>query len=373
MIPVNIPEIRPEDIASVLDSLKDGWISGEGPVISAFESAVADSVSRSFGVAVSNGSDALDLAFKVLDLEPGDEVILPSFAIISCLAPILRMGLIPVFVDVDPRTWNLDVSRLEGAVSKRTKAILVVHTYGLSVDMDPVIEFAAEHGLKVIEDAAEVHGLFYKGRPCGSIGDISTFSFYANKNVTTGEGGMVLTDDPSLAERVRYFRNLTFRPDERFVHDELGWNMRLSSLQAALGIPQVKRVQESVLKRRQIADAYLSALNGVPGLAFQALEDKGERNGYWVVGMTLESHSRFGSAKEAMMALAEAGVGSRPFFFPLHKQPLLSKHSYEWRSAGSLEISEHLGRQGFYVPNGLGTSSEDLQTAVQITKSVLGN
>lgn len=373
MIPVNIPEIRPEDVSSVLAALNDGWISGEGPVVSAFESAVAESVSRRFGIAVSNGSDALDLAFRVLDLEPGDEVILPSFAIISCLAPILRMGLIPVFVDVDPKTWNLDVTRLEGAVSKKTKAILAVHTYGLAVDMDPVLEFATEHNLKIIEDSAEVHGQFYKGRPCGSIGDVSTFSFYANKNVTTGEGGMVLTDDPTLAERIRYFRNLTFRPEERFVHHELGWNMRLSSLQAALGIPQVKRVQEAVTKRRKIAEAYLSALENSPGLAFQALDAKGESNGYWVVGMTLESHPSFGSAKEAMTALAEAGVGSRPFFFPLHKQPLLAKHSYEWRCAGDLDVSEHLGKQGFYVPNGLGMSEEDLQSAVQITKSVLGN
>jgi len=370
LIPVNIPEITSEDIQAVQKALTDGWISGEGPIVSGFEDAVAASVGRKFGVAVSNGSDALDLAFEVLEIKSGDEVILPSFAIISCLAPLLRKGVVPVFVDVDPHTWNLDVSQLESAVTSRTRAILVVHTYGLAVEMDTILELAAKYDLKIVEDSAEAHGLSYKGRPCGSMGDISTFSFYANKNVTTGEGGMVLTDDENLAEKLKYFRNLTFRPHERFVHHDLGWNMRLSSLQAALGTSQVKRVARTVERRREIANAYLEALEGLSGLNFQARSDAGGDNGYWVFGITLENHSKFETAKEAMNALAEAGVGSRPFFFPLHRQPLLQK-DFEWVAHGSLKISEFLGQKGFYVPNGLGMSDEDLGEAVAITKRVL--
>ena len=370
MIPVNIPEITREDIESVQRALTDGWISGEGPIVSGFEDAVAASVGRKFGVAVSNGSDALDLAFEVLDIHAGDEVILPSFAIISCLAPLLRKGVVPVFVDAEPDTWNLDVSQLEGAITPRTKAILVVHTYGLAVEMDTILKLAAKYDLKIVEDSAEAHGLRYKSRQCGSMGDISTFSFYANKNVTTGEGGMVLTDDENLAEKLRYFRNLTFKPHERFVHHDLGWNMRLSSLQAALGTSQVKRVARTVERRREIANAYLDALEGVSGLNFQARSDTGGNNGYWVFGITLENHSKFETAKEAMNALAGAGVGSRPFFFPLHRQPLL-QNGYKWVAHGSLKISEFLGEKGFYVPNGLGMSNEDLEKAVTLTKRVL--
>lgn len=370
MIPVNIPEITPEDIESVQRALSDGWISGEGPIISEFENSMATSVGRKFGVAVSNGSDALELAFEVLDLQAGDEVILPSFAIISCLAPLLRKGVIPVFVDANPHTWNMDVGELEDAITPRTKAILVVHTYGLCVEMDTVLEIATRYDLKVVEDSAEAHGLTYKGRPCGSMGDVSTFSFYANKNVTTGEGGMVLTDDENVAEKLKYFRNLTFRPNERFVHHDLGWNMRLSSLQAALGISQVKRVARTVQRRREIANAYLASLDGFSGLNFQARSNAGGENGYWVFGITLNNHPKFANARDAIHALGEAGVGARPFFFPLHLQPLLKKN-FRWIGHGDLEVSEFLGEKGFYVPNGLGMSNDDLEKSIRITKSVL--
>jgi perosamine synthetase len=370
MIPVNIPRVTQGDIDSVVASLKDGWISGEGPVVSEFESIVARTAGRKFGVAVSNGSDALDLAFRAIDLKPGDEVILPSFTIISCLAPILRMGLVPVFIDADSETWNMDIKALPRALTKKTKAILAVHIYGLAADMDPILKFANEHNLLVIEDSAEAHGLFYKGRPCGSMGDVSTFSFYANKNVTTGEGGMVLTDNEDLADRLRFLRNLTFRAERRFVHDELGWNMRLSSLQAALGTSQVKRLSQSVHRRRHIAAAYREAMEGIPGIKFQALSSHGDENGYWVVGMTLEGHENFSHASEVMSALAQAGVGTRPFFYPLHKQPLLGS-GYEFKVIGDLAVSSHLGEKGFYVPNGLGMSDEQLAEAVAISHRVL--
>lgn len=372
MIPVNIPLVTVDDIRSVEEVLQNGWISGEGPIVRNFEEVVAESVGRKFGVAVSNGSDALELALEVLEIDEGDEVIIPSFAIISCLAPVLRKGAVPVFVDVHPKTWNVTAELIENAVTRRTKAILVIHTYGMSVEMDPILKLASKHNLRVIEDSAEAQGLTYKDRPCGSMGDVSTFSFYANKNVTTGEGGMVLTDDPRLDERLRELRNLAFLPERRFVHRRLGWNMRLSSLQAAIGISQLKRLDQSVARRREIAGAYLEALAGVEGLGFQATHDAGCVNGYWVVGLTLEKHPKFESAVDAMRALEKAGVGTRPFFFPLHRQPLLREVS-AWRTQGTLEVSEFLGEMGFYVPNGLGMSDVDLEKAVKLTLKVLGS
>ena len=369
MIPVNIPLITKQDRDAVNQALLDGWISGDGPVIQEFEEAVANQVGRKHGVAVSNGSDAIELALRVLDLKPGDEVILPTFTIISCLAPILRAGLVPVFVDAHSETWNMRTDQLKSALSNKTRAILVVHIYGIATDMSQVMSFAKAHDLKVIEDSAEAHGVFYKDKPCGSFGDVSTFSFYANKNVTTGEGGMVLTDDVKLAERLRYFRNLTFLDSRRFVHEDLGWNMRLSSLQAALGTSQANRVSETLSRRRVIADRYLEVLQGIQGLRFQASDFQGNRNGYWVFGVLLDSHPNFSSAQTAMTALASAGVGTRPFFFPLHKQPLINQHQH--RTVGECPVAEDLGENGFYLPNGLGMSDSDLDRAVLIAHEVL--
>lgn len=369
MIPVNIPLITEQDREAVNQALLDGWISGDGPIIQDFESTVASQVGRKHGVAVSNGSDAIELAIRVLDLKPGDEVILPSFTIISCLAPILRAGLVPVFLDADSETWNMRTDLLKDALSRRTRAILVVHIYGIATDMSQIMSFAEEHDLRVIEDSAEAHGVFFRDKPCGSFGELSTFSFYANKNVTTGEGGMVLTDDPKLAERLRYFRNLTFLTTRRFVHEDLGWNMRLSSIQAALGTSQTNRITESVERRRAIADRYLSALKGLEGLKFQADEYEGNRNGYWVFGALLESHKRFADAQSAMSALADAGVGTRPFFYPLHQQPLIGQ--YPHRLVGEYSVAENLGENGFYLPNGLGMSDSDLDRAVSIAHDIL--
>lgn len=371
MIPVNIPDIRVEDIDSVREAMEQGWISGEGPIVEKFESAFAEATGRKFGVAVSNGSDALELAFKVLELAKGDEVILPSFTIVSCLAPLLRLGLRPVFVDVDLGTWNATEEGIIDAITDRTRAILLVHTYGLTTNIRPVLNAARERGIAVIEDAAEAHGLEYDGQLCGSFGDISTFSFYANKNVTTGEGGMVLTDDPLLNEKLRYFRNLTFRADRRFVHDALGWNMRLSSLQAALGTSQIARIGENLSKRREIAGMYREGLLDLRGIRFQDQSTPHVLNGYWVFGVVLDNHHFMKDAAQAMDALQQNGVGTRPFFFPLHKQPFLQKDSFS--CAGLQTNAETLGNQGFYLPNGLGMGLEKVAEVIEIAKRVLAS
>src|SRR6185437_15595635 len=245
-IPVNQPLLDGNEKKYLSECIDTGWISSEGPFIKRFEDEFAARVGRKFGIAVCNGSVALDAAMAALDLKPGDEVIMPAFTIISCASAITRCGAVPVLVDADPLTWNMDVAQIAPRINSKTRAIMVVHIYGLPVDMDPVMELAARHGLRVIEDAAESHGQVYNGRPCGSFGDMSTFSFYPNKHITTGEGGMIVTDDEALAARCRSLRNLCFRPGQRFVHDELGWNFRMTNLQAAVGVAQLERLDEFV-------------------------------------------------------------------------------------------------------------------------------
>ncbi|HEX8968212.1 MAG TPA: DegT/DnrJ/EryC1/StrS family aminotransferase, partial [Chloroflexota bacterium] len=228
MIPVNEPLLTEADFASVNQALRSGWISGAGPHIDAFEAGWAAYCGRKHGIAVANGTVALQVAVSLLDLQPGDEVIMPTFTIISCALPVVLAGARPVLVDSDPRSWTMDTAQVGSKITSRTRAIMAVHIYGHPVDMDPLIELATQHRLDLIEDAAEAHGAEYRGRRIGGFGASSCFSFYANKLVTTGEGGMVLVDDDHLAERARRLRNLGFQSARRFLHAELGFNFRLT-------------------------------------------------------------------------------------------------------------------------------------------------
>ncbi len=362
-IPVNIPWVTEEDADYVRKAVSEGWISGEGKYVAEFEEAMATLCNRKHAIAVSNGSVAIDLVIEALGIGPGDEVILPSFAIISCMAQILRNRATPIFVDSLPDTWNMDVSQVESLISPKTKAIMAVHIYGLPVDMDPLLEIAGRHGIPVIEDAAESHGLRYKDRIAGSMGLVSTFSFYANKNITTGEGGMVLTDDQLLAGRVRGLRNLAFQPERRFIHSELGWNARLSSLQCALGTSQLKRAPEILERRKAIASLYNDAFSDFDGFSLPLGETAYAENNYWVYGLVLKPELEK-TAREVMRSLELKGVGSRPFFFPLHLQPVLEKYGIQFGKHAQPE-SELLGEFGFYVPNGLGMSPIDAERVAQ--------
>ena len=260
MIPVNEPLLDGNEKKYLVECIDTGWISSEGPFVERFEEQFAARVKRRYGIAVCNGSAALDVAISALGIGSGDEIILPTFTIISCAAAIVRAGAVPVVVDCDPLSWNMDVNLIEANITARTRAIMVVHIYGFPVDMDPVLALAQKHGLKIIEDAAQMHGQTYKGKPCGSFGDISTFSFYPNKHITTGEGGMVVVDEPELAERCRSLRNLCFKTGKRFEHDELGWNFRMSNLQAAVGLAQLERLDEFVERKRQMGQRYTQLL-----------------------------------------------------------------------------------------------------------------
>jgi len=364
MIPVNEPLLDGNEKRYLLECIDTGWISSEGPFVERFEAEMAARVGRKHGVAVTNGSAALEAAVVALGLGPGDEVILPTFTIISCAAAVVRASATPVLVDCDPVTWNMDVAQAADRITPRTKAIMVVHIYGLPADMDPLLALAERHGLKIIEDAAEMHGQAYRGRPCGSFGDLSVFSFYPNKHVTTGEGGMILTDDAALAERCRSLRNLCFQPGRRFVHEELGWNLRMSNLQAAVGVAQLERLDESVARKRRMGRRYTELLAGVPGLQLPLASTEYAENIYWVYGVVLGDAVPF-DAEEAMRRLRPAGVGTRPFFWPMHEQPVFRKMGLFLDE--HYPVAERIAHRGFYLPSGLALTDSQIE---QVSRAV---
>jgi perosamine synthetase len=367
-IPVNEPLLDGNEARYLSECIRTGWISSEGPFVRRLEEGFAARVSRKHGVAVCNGSVALDIAIAALGIGRGDEVILPSFTIISCAAAIVRAGAIPVLVDCEPDTWNTTADQIAEKLTPRTKAVMIVHVYGLPVDVDPVLALARHHGFKIIEDAAEMHGQTYKGRPCGSFGDISTFSFYPNKLVTTGEGGMVLTDDPVLAERCRAMRNLCFQPGKRFVHEELGWNYRLSNLQAAVGVAQLERLDEFVARKRWIGQAYLEQLADIPGLQLPLARTPYAENIFWVFGVVLGDSVQFDAA-DAMRKLAALGIGTRPFFWPMHEQPVFRKMGLFADEAHP--FAERLARRGFYLPSGLALTENQIERVVAAVREIM--
>lgn len=367
-IPVNTPLLDGKERQLLIECIESGWVSSEGPFVARFEEAFARRVGRKYGVAVANGSAALDVAVQALRLGPGDEIILPSFTIVSPAASIVRAGATPVLVDSDPVTWNMDVGQVEERITACTRAILVVHIYGLPVDMDPVLKAADRHGVAVIEDAAEMHGQTYRGRPCGSFGALSTFSFYSNKHVTCGEGGMVVTDDSHLAERCRSLRNLCFQPARRFVHEELGWNYRMTNMQAALGLAQLERLDEFVKRKRAMGRRYTELLRGVAGVQLPLAATDYADNIYWVYGLVLSDAHPFDAA-EAMRRLGKVGIGTRPFFWPMHEQPVFRERGLFGRA--ECPVAERLARRGFYVPSGLGLTEEEIDVAASAVVSAL--
>ncbi len=366
-IPVNEPVLDGTERKYLNQCIDTGWISSEGPFIRDFESRFADRVGRRHGVAVCNGSAALDAACAALDLGFGDEVIMPTFTIISCAAAVSRLGAIPVLVDCDAATWNMEVSAIESRITSRTRAIMAVHIYGLPVDMDPLLEVAERNGIKVIEDAAEMIGQTYRGKSCGSFGDVSTFSFYPNKHITTGEGGMILTDDDATAERCRGLRNLAMKAPRRFVHDELGWNFRMTNMQAAVGLAQLERLEEFVQRKRRIFDRYSEQLAGIAGIRLPVSSTDYAVNVNWVYGVVIDDSVPF-DADEAMGRLAQKGIGTRPFFWPMHEQPV-------YRSMGlfageSYPNAERIARRGFYLPSGLALTDDQIDRVVEAVAEV---
>jgi perosamine synthetase len=367
-IPVNEPLLDGNEKKYLLECIETGWISSEGPFVAQFEEEMASITSRKQGIAVCNGSVALELAVAALEFQPNDEIILPAFTIISCVAAIIRQNCVPVLFDSHPTTWNMDIADIEAKITSKTKAIMVVHTYGLPVDMTPVLELAEKYGLRIIEDAAEMHGQTYRGRPCGSFGDISTFSFYPNKHVTTGEGGMVVTDDEYLAERCRSLRNLCFQPERRFVHDELGYNFRMTNLQAALGMAQLERLGEFIDRKRAMGKRYTEMLSALPDFDLPLARTDYADNIYWVYGLVLKDGVP-SDAQQLMHHLAQKKIGTRPFFWPMHEQPVFRKMGLF--KDDRHPVAERLSRRGFYIPSGLALTGKQMRRVVDVLKSVM--
>jgi perosamine synthetase len=364
VIPVSEPFIGERERSYVEEALRSGWIS-QGRFVDEFERSWAKYCGALHGVAVSNGTAALQLAVEALSLPPGSEVILPSFTIISCAIAVLRAGLRPVLVDCEPDTWCLDVAEAASKVSERVSAIMPVHMYGHMAEMGALMELARRHGLAVIEDAAEAHGAEQKGRRAGGIGTLGCFSFYSNKIITTGEGGMVVTSDQALAARARSLRNLCFGESRRFWHEEIGHNFRLSNVQAAIGLAQLERIEENVARKRRMAALYTEQLKGVAGLALP-VERAGTKNVYWMFGIVLNESLALDAAALAG-SLKKAGIETRPFFVGMHEQPALRARGL---FAGErYPVTERLSRRGLYLPSGLGLSDAQIERVCEAVRT----
>jgi perosamine synthetase len=376
-IPVNEPVLGQAELDYATDCIRSGWISSAGAYIERFETDWARYCGMPHGIAVSNGSEALQVAVDCLGLAPGDEVIMPTFTIISCAQAVVRAGGVPVLVDSNPRTWCMDVAQVAARVTSRTRAIMPVHIYGHPVDMDPLWTLAERHNLTIVEDAAEAHGAEYLTRRgaapawqrCGGLSRISTFSFYANKLITTGEGGMVLAADQRTADRARSLRNLCFRPERRFYHTELGYNCRLTNLQAALGVAQIARMADIVAKKRWMGAEYTRRLSSVSGLALP-VEEPWARQVYWMYGMVLDESLEM-DAVEMARRLRARGVDTRPFFLGMHEQPVFQRMGLF--AGESYPVAERIARQGLYLPSGLALTVEQLARVCDAVVDVLGD
>ena len=370
MIPVNTPTIYGEEIDFVIESLKAGWVSSESPYLIEFEKQMATFTNRAFGIAVSNGTAALEIAVRALGISAGDEVILPSFTIMSCAQAVTKLGAVPVLIDSESGSWNMDIKELESKITKATKAIMVVHIYGLTTDMNQILSIAKKHGLYVIEDASEAIGQTCNGEPCGSFGDISTLSFYANKHISTGEGGMILTNNKSLEEKSKYFRNLCFSSERRFKHEEIGWNYRMGGLQAAFGLGQLRNITKTIARKREIGSIYNSIIPDSNNYQKPQIENNGSSNCYWVYGIFLNPHGSL-KADFVMKELEKKGVSTRPFFYPIHLQPVFMKLGMF--VSQSFPIAEQLSEFGFYLPSGTGNTNEEIRKSALAFLEIIGN
>lgn len=370
MIPVNEPLLNGNEKKYLNECIDTGWISSEGSFIKQFEQGMADYVGRNYAVSVTNGTAALEMAVIALGIGLGDEIIMPSFTIISCGQAVVKAGATPVLVDSNYASFNMCVEDIEAKITERTKAIMIVHIYGLPVDMQPILDLAKKYNLKIIEDAAEMHGQTYNHKRCGSFGDISIFSFYPNKHITTGEGGMVLMDNEQLYERCKSLRNLGFSSDasQRFIHEELGWNLRMTNLQAALGVAQLERIDEFVAKKRWIGQTYQTLLQDIEAINLPIKQTPYADNIYWVFAITLKDNYKK-DAQQVMKELRAKGIGTRSFFYPMHQQPVFKK-------MGLFKDEEYpnatkLYERGFYIPSGLALTEQQIQDVSRILHEVI--
>jgi len=346
MIQVFEPKLTRKDRKAVLSAVKNNLISGTSPLINEFENKLAESFDRKYAVALSNGTVALEMSLRLLNLKEEDEVILPSFTIISCLAAVLRAGAKPVFCDVSLDSWNMTLDNVKEVTTEKTKAVLMVHTYGLTAEASEIEMFCKDNNIFLVEDSAEAHGQVYQNRKCGSFGDVSTLSFYANKHITTGEGGAVLTDNKNFYETLKQMINLDFKEPNRFNHDNFYWNYRMSSLQAALGISQIKNLNNVInLKMKQGQFYNYLFKNHENFVKTPLLLNNQTSNHFWVYGLVLKSKINREILKKF---LSSKNIEVRDFFWPLHLQKALNSKFH----LDHLNNSEYIGKQGIYLPIG---------------------
>ncbi len=339
------PSLTLADKLSVFKALNKKNISGSSPIILEFEKAIKEKFKSKKAVAVSNGSVALDLAFQLAGLTNDDEVILPSFTIISCLSAVVRSKATPIFCDVDSQTWNMNLENVKKVFSPKTKAILMVHTYGLPAEAKEIRDFCDSNNILLIEDSAEAHGQTSSGQLCGTFGSIATLSFYANKHMTTGEGGALLINDEKYYDKALKMRNLDFDNSRRFQHDNLYWNYRMGGLQAALGLSQIKNLKNTIDKKIKQGKIYNKYLDSVSDIQLPLVRHQETENHYWVYGIVLSRKSR----DDLKQYLNDKGIQTRNFFWPLHLQNALPK---KYNTKIDMPVSEQIAKNGLYLPLG---------------------
>lgn len=370
-IPVSRPDISNEDILAVKQEMQSLNLSGHSNSVKKFEEKLAEYLNVKEVIAVSNGTVALDLSIEALEIQKSDLCIVPTFTIVSTVSELARRGARIRLVDADPISWSMDVNKAVNMIDASVELVLPVHIYGLSVDMNPLLKAQNEYGFKILEDAAEALSVKFGEKFCGAFGDLATFSFYANKLITCGEGGAIVTDDLELSDRLRSLRNLRFSNTERFIHDGFGYNARLSGLSATLAMSQLNRINELSEKKHTLVKLYLEGLRNHPWLGHHVEKIENSKNEYWVFGVLLSPDAPF-NAKQLQSKLESEGIETRRFFCPLHLQPFIRNFNFEF-SKNEMKVSESLWDRGLYLPLGAGIKEGEvirvLETLWKLSKS----
>jgi perosamine synthetase len=362
IIPVCQPTLNGNEKKYVNDCLDANWISSGGRFITAFEKAFADACEAKYAVACTSGTSALHLAMATMDIGPGDEVIVPAFTMIATVSAVSYVGATPVLVDSEPETWNIDLNQVADRITSKTRLVVPVHTYGHPADLDPLMALADMHGFSVLEDAAEAHGATYNGRKVGSLGHAAAFSFYANKIITTGEGGMLTTNDDGFATISRTLRDHAFSPERHFWHKFRGFNYRMTNLQAAVGLAQVEQLHSLVERRRQNAALYSLLLDDVPGIV-RPPEAPNVKSAFWMYSVLVGEE--FGMTRDQLRRfLADEGIETRTFFIPIHLQPIY----YKIFQGQRFPVAESLCKAGLYLPSSGSLTENDVRFVAETTR-----
>jgi len=353
------PDIGEQEISNVLECVTSGWISSQGRFIGAFEKAFSEYLGGGYAIAVSNGTVALQLALATLGIGRGDEVIVPDFTFGATLNAIVHAGATPVLADVDLETWTIDLAELSRLITPKTKAVMPVHIYGQPARIDEILEIATDNGIYVIEDCAEALGATYKSRRVGLDGDCTCFSFFANKSITTGEGGMLVVKDAELAQRARILRDHGMNPQKRYWHDHAGFNFRMTNMQAAVGVAQIGRVDELLSRKKAIFHAYDDLLAQHDGVSLLPKNDWSE-NSYWLYTLVLTGYET-GVRDQLLANLGFRGIDARPGFYPMHQMD-----PYREFGRGAYPVSTNLSANTVSLPSSFGLSDDELAHIVEI-------